>query len=347
MKLSSECVAKLVDFTSRLIMKIGIGIPKMNFASPIKSVKTNTFNLTKQDFVAGLITDELILSSDCATSTLGSNTDGFLMMGRKFWVAVPRALTIAGSDCSGGAGLQADLKVFFRFGVFGQSAVTAVVAENTVGVQGVAAVRPDFVALQIDSCLSDVGADVVKTGMLVDSDIVQAVAERLRFHDVRRLVIDPVMCAKNGDRLIAVEAVHTLVNSLFPLATVVTPNVPEAEALWGRKIQSVMDFRTAAVAIRAMGPRVVVMKRGHSPVNPEGESVDYAFGDDWVPISTARQRPQYPRDRMYLLGRHRRLHGPGDDPVTAVRVAKQYITEAMPPPPTWATATAPSITGRS
>lgn len=254
-----------------------------------------------------------------------------MMVENRKWAAVPRALTIAGSDCSGGAGLQADLKVFFRFGVFGQSVVTAVVAENTVGVQGVASVRPDFVAMQIDSCISDIGADVVKTGMLVDSDIVTVVAERLRFHDVRRLVIDPVMCAKNGDRLIAEDAVQTLVTRLFPMATVVTPNVPEAEALWGRKIETLMDFRTAAVAIRAMGPRIVVMKGGHSPVNPEGESVDYVLsGDDWVAVSGPR-------------GSDRNTHGTGctfsaaiaacmargDDPVTAVRTAKKYITEAI------------------
>lgn len=242
-----------------------------------------------------------------------------------------RCLTIAGSDCSGGAGIQADLKVFHRFGVFGQSAVTAVVAENTVGVQGFVAVSPDMVAMQIDSCLSDIGADAVKTGMLVNAEIVRAVAERLRHYGVRNLVIDPVMCAKNGDRLIAEDAVATLVADLFPLAMVVMPNVPEAEALWGRRIETADDFRHAAEAIHAMGPTVVVMKGGHSPVNPEGESVDFVLaGDLWTSVTGPR-------------GSDRNTHGTGctfsaavtarialgDDPVTAVRAAKSYITAAI------------------
>lgn len=246
-------------------------------------------------------------------------------------LARPRCLTVAGSDCSGGAGIQADLKVFHRFGVFGQSAVTAVVAENTVGVQGYDAVTPALVAMQIDSCLSDIGADAVKTGMLVSADIVRAVAGRLRAHAVSKLVIDPVMRAKNGDRLIAQDAVETLVAELFPLATVVTPNVPEAEALWGRRIQTEVDFRKAAGAIRAMGPLVVVMKGGHSPVNPVGESIDFVLADDeWVAISGPR-------------GSDRNTHGTGctfsaavtarialgDDPVTAVRAAKTYISSAI------------------
>jgi hydroxymethylpyrimidine/phosphomethylpyrimidine kinase len=200
-----------------------------------------------------------------------------------------RALTIAGSDCSGGAGLQADLKTFHTFGVFGQSAVTAVVAENTVGVQGWQAVEPDMVALQIESCLSDIGADAAKTGMLVDAPTIAAVAAKLREHSLPHLVVDPVMRAKGGDPLIAPEAVETLVREIFPLASVVTPNVPEAEALVGGTLATEADFRAAAEAIRAMGPRVVVMKGGHSAVNPEGGSRDFVWdGASWWTLEGER-----------------------------------------------------------
>jgi hydroxymethylpyrimidine/phosphomethylpyrimidine kinase len=227
--------------------------------------------------------------------------------------------------------LQADLKVFFRFGVFGQSAVTAVVAENTLGVQAVEPMTPAFVATQIDSCLSDIGADVVKTGMLVNAAIVEVVAERLAHYKVQRLVIDPVMRAKSGDPLIAPEAVDSLVRHLFPMATVVMPNVPEAEVLWGRPIHTVADFRAAAEAIRALGPQVVVMKGGHSPTNPEGESVDYVWdGQTWLELIGVR-------------GSDRNTHGTGctfsaavaarmalgDDPIQAITIAKQYITAAI------------------
>ena len=242
-----------------------------------------------------------------------------------------RALTIAGSDCSGGAGIQADLKTFHRFGVFGMSAVTAVVAENTVGVQGWAAVAPDVVARQIDSCLDDIGADAVKTGMLVDAAVITAVAARLRAHGVGNLVVDPVMRAKSGDPLIAPEAVEVLVREIFPLARLVTPNVPEAEALWGRSIATEGDLKAAAEAIRTLGPDVVVMKGGHSPVNPEGLSVDFVWdGKEWWPLAGAR-------------GPDRHTHGTGctfSAAVTALLAgglplrealteAKAFITEAI------------------
>lgn len=245
--------------------------------------------------------------------------------------SVPRALTIAGSDCSGGAGIQADLKTFHRFGVFGQSAVTAVVAENTVGVQGVLAVDPAFVAMQIDSCLADVGADALKTGMLVDAPTIRAVADRLRAWGAARLVVDPVMRAKGGDPLIAPEAVDTLVREIFPLAAVVTPNVPEAEALVGGELRTEDDVRAAAEAIRRTGPRLVVMKGGHGRFNPPGQSVDYAWdGTAWTAFPGPR-------------GDDRNTHGTGctfsaaiaaglalgQDPLAAVARAKAYITNAI------------------
>ncbi len=244
---------------------------------------------------------------------------------------IPRALTIAGSDCSGGAGIQADLKAFHRFGVFGQSVVTAVVAENTVGVQGVLAVPPAFVALQIESCLSDVGADAIKTGMLVDAPTIRAVAAALRARGCDRLVVDPVMLAKGGASLIDPDAVRTLVDEVFPLALVVTPNVPEAEALVGAELRTEADFRRAAEAIRGMGPRVVVMKGGHSPANPAGESVDFAWdGREW----RAFTGPRSPDRNTHGTGctfsaAIAALLARGLEPFEAIGQAKRFITEAI------------------
>jgi hydroxymethylpyrimidine/phosphomethylpyrimidine kinase len=245
--------------------------------------------------------------------------------------SVPRALSIAGSDCSGGAGIQADLKTFHAFGVYGASAITAVVAENTVGVQGWRALEPGFVAEQIDSVLNDLGADAVKTGMLVDAPTILAVAERLRAHDVRNLVVDPVMRAKSGDPLIAPEAVDTLVEEIFPLARVVTPNVPEAEALVRRELRDESDFRRAAETIRDMGPSIVVMKGGHSSSGPAGEAVDFVWdGATWTALRGARSGA-------------RNTHGTGCtfsaaiaaglaldlESAEVLRRAKAYITEAI------------------
>ncbi|MBP7125279.1 bifunctional hydroxymethylpyrimidine kinase/phosphomethylpyrimidine kinase [Myxococcota bacterium] len=202
---------------------------------------------------------------------------------------IARALTIAGSDCSGGAGIQADLKTFHRFGVFGQSAVTAVVAENTRGVQGWHRVDPAMVRRQIDSCLQDIGADAVKTGMLVDREVVESVAGGLRHHGVRRLVVDPVMRAKGGDALIDPEAVDALVREVLPLALVVTPNVPEAEVLAGRMLDGPDAVRRAAEAIRAMGPRYVVLKGGHARFGDPSLSVDLLWdGTDLLELPGPR-----------------------------------------------------------
>lgn len=186
-----------------------------------------------------------------------------------------RALTIAGSDSGGGAGIQADLKTFEALGVFGASAITAVTAQNTVGVQGVHPLPPDFVALQIDSVLGDIGADAIKTGMLADAAIVAAVAQRLRAHGATRLVVDPVMVAKGGDALLAPDARGAVIAEILPLALVVTPNLPEAAALLGMPVRGTFDMRAAARAIHALGPRHVVIKGGHDQ-DPR-ESVDLWF----------------------------------------------------------------------
>lgn len=175
----------------------------------------------------------------------------------------PRALTIAGSDSGGGAGIQADLKTFAAFGVYGASAVTAVTAQNTLGVQAIQDIPAEVVAAQIDAVLSDIGADALKTGMLFSTAIIEAVADRLRAHGVTRLVVDPVMVAKGGDRLLRTDAVDTLRELLLPLAAVVTPNAPEASVLAGIDVVDESTAREAARRIRALGPRLVIVKGGH------------------------------------------------------------------------------------
>ena len=176
---------------------------------------------------------------------------------------MPVALTIAGSDSGGGAGIQADLKTFAAFGVYGAAAVTAITAQNTLGVRAIHDVPAEVVVAQIEAVLSDIGADAVKTGMLSSTAIIEVVAERLRAHGVTRLVVDPVMVAKSGDRLLREDAVAALRELLVPLATVVTPNAPEASVLAGLEVVDGTTAREAARRIHALGPRYVIVKGGH------------------------------------------------------------------------------------
>jgi hydroxymethylpyrimidine/phosphomethylpyrimidine kinase len=176
---------------------------------------------------------------------------------------VPRALTIAGSDSGGGAGIQADLKTFSAYRVFGMSVVTAVTAQNSVGVQGVFDLPPEVVARQIDSVLGDFGADAVKIGMLSTAAIARTVGERLRAHRQRRVVLDPVMIAKSGDPLLRPEARGALVAEVLPLAEVVTPNLHEAAALAGIPVASEAEMEEAARRILSLGARAVLVKGGH------------------------------------------------------------------------------------
>lgn len=178
-------------------------------------------------------------------------------------------LTIAGSDSSGGAGIQADLKAFAAHGVYGMSVITALTAQNTETVTGVFEVPAQFVEEQIDTVVADITPDAVKTGMLSSADIIAVVAAKVRQHGLRHLVVDPVMVSKGGARLLREDAVQALRSKLLPLADVVTPNIPEAEDLTGRTLRTDDDIRQAARDIQALGPRNVVMKGGHR----EGEVV--------------------------------------------------------------------------
>jgi len=174
-----------------------------------------------------------------------------------------RALTIAGSDSGGGAGLQADLKTFAAHGVYGTSAITAVTAQNTLGVVAWEALSADFVTAQIEAVAGDIGVDAVKTGMLANAAIVEAVAAAVRSLELPQLVVDPVMVAKGGDTLLEKDAIEAMRTELLPLAHVVTPNIPEAEILAGMAIHSLDAMREAGRRILDLGPRVVLVKGGH------------------------------------------------------------------------------------
>lgn len=199
----------------------------------------------------------------------------------------PRVLSIAGSDSGGGAGIQADLKTFSALGCYGMTAITALTAQNTQGVRAIHGVPPEFLAQQLDAVLEDIGADAVKIGMLHAPEIVRVVAAAIRRHGLRHVVLDPVMVATSGDRLIADETVAVLVAELFPLATVVTPNLDEAELLLGHKIAGVDGLEPAARELLAMGAPNVLLKGGHL----QGDDVvDLLLGATGEPLRLASPR---------------------------------------------------------
>ena len=240
----------------------------------------------------------------------------------------PAVLTIAGSDSSAGAGIQADLKTFAALGVYGTSAITAVTAQNTLGVAAVHELPPDIVAAQIEAVVTDIRPDAVKTGMLASAEIIAAVAGKLRQHSLPNLVVDPVMLAKSGDPLLRADAVQALRDLLLPLAAVVTPNLPEAEALTGYKLASDDDIRRAARDIAAMGPRAVVIKGGHRGGD---QAIDLLYD--------GRDFREYAAPRIATTSDHgtgctfasaiAAFLALGRSLTEAVAEAKAYLTEAM------------------
>ncbi len=239
----------------------------------------------------------------------------------------PVALTIAGSDSSAGAGIQADLKTFAAFEVYGASAITAVTAQNTLGVTAIEELGTGVIAAQIDAVVGDLGVAAVKTGMLSSTLIIETVAERLEVHGLERLVVDPVMVAKSGDRLLREDAVAALRGRLLPLALVLTPNAGEAEVLSGRPVTTMAEAKEAARAIAALGPRHVVVKGGH-------------FGEEAVDVLFDGERfTELPAKRIATTSTHgtgctfssaiaaglANGKGVGD----AVADAKAYVTEAI------------------
>lgn len=239
------------------------------------------------------------------------------------------ALTIAGSDSGGGAGIQADLRAFAALGVHGMSAITALTAQNTTGVFGVVEMTPEFVAQQIDVVVTDLGVDATKTGMLSSQPIIEAVVAKVQEHGLRPLVVDPVMMAKSGDPLLRPDAIDALRKLLIPLATVVTPNLPEAEALAGSPIDSLEGMREAARAIHALGPRAVVVKGGH--LVADADAVDLLFeGDTFVELRAQRFETPHTHGTGCTFASAIAAglaHGLALEP--AVRQAKELITEAV------------------
>ena len=201
------------------------------------------------------------------------------------------ALTIAGSDSGAGAGIQADLKTFAALGVYGTSAITALTAQNTLGVRDIHIVPADFVVAQIDAVADDIAIAAAKTGMLATAAIVRAVAEAAARRAFPWLVVDPVMVAKSGDRLLDDDAVRELTETLMPVASVVTPNRMEAEALTGRVVMSRRDAKDAAQALVDLGAKAAIVKGGHFK---EQEVVDLLFdGDDFHEFRHPRQQTRH------------------------------------------------------
>jgi hydroxymethylpyrimidine/phosphomethylpyrimidine kinase len=237
-----------------------------------------------------------------------------------------KAMTIAGSDSGGGAGIQADLKTFAAHGVYGTCAVTAVTAQSTRGVFAIAEVPEEVVIAQIDVTLEDIGAHAVKTGMLSAASIVEVVANRLEAWGLP-LVVDPVMVAKSGDHLLQPNAVKIVKRDLLPLATVVTPNVPEAEVLTGMEITTLDAAREAAKAISALGPKVVVVKGGHLP----GEPVDVIWdGSGFHELRAERIETTATHGTGCTFSAAIAANlALGLDPLAAIAAAKRYLTAAL------------------
>jgi hydroxymethylpyrimidine/phosphomethylpyrimidine kinase len=243
--------------------------------------------------------------------------------------APPRALTIAGSDSGGGAGIQADLKTLQEFGVFGMSVVTALTAQNTLGVHDVWEAPPAFVVAQLDAVVTDIGVDATKTGMLASAEIIEVVAEGVRRHRLDRLVVDPVCASKHGDPLLHADAIDALRDQILPLAEIVTPNLGEVALLTGVKVHQVGDLRAAAVAVKNLGPRWVLIKGGHLPDN--AAAVDLlSDGEQFIQIVSQRLETRDTHGTGCTLasaivaGRAQGL-----DVEAAVRAAKIYVTGAI------------------
>jgi hydroxymethylpyrimidine/phosphomethylpyrimidine kinase len=240
----------------------------------------------------------------------------------------PRALTIAGSDSGGGAGIQADLKTFSALGVFGMTAITAVTVQNTKGVSSFEELSPHTVAEQIRAVAGDIGVDAAKTGMLASAPIVEAVAEAVEETRLPNLVVDPVFVSKHGHPLLADDAVDALRRLILPLATLVTPNLPEAAGLTGFDVQTTDDMRRAADAILGLGTNAVLVKGGHL----QGDRATDLFADGAVEewIDAERIDTPHTHGTGCTLSSAIAAHLARGAPLTeAVRAGKVFVTEAI------------------
>ena len=241
-----------------------------------------------------------------------------------------KVLTIAGSDSGGGAGIQADLKTFSAIGCYGMSVITALTAQNTRGVTGIHAVPPDFAVQQIEAVFSDMGADAVKIGMLYSAELIEAVSEALKKHDARKIVLDPVMVAQSGDKLLQDDAIEAIKTHLMPLADVVTPNIPEASVLCGRQLKQWSDIESAAETLARHGSRSILIKGGHGDQN---ESTDLLF------LARENRFVSLTADRIQTLNNHgtgctlssaiAAYRAKGRDIEAAVQKAKSFMNRAI------------------
>lgn len=238
-----------------------------------------------------------------------------------------KVLTIAGSDCSGGAGVQADLKTFSAHGVFGMSVIVSVVAENTSRVIAIQDITPDMIGKQIDAVFEDIEVDAVKIGMLSSPECMKAVAAKLQEYKPQNIVVDPVMYAKNGCPLMEPTAVDTLIKTIIPLADVLTPNIPEAEKIAGMQISTVDDMEIAAQRIHAMGCKAVVVKGGHAV----GNALDVLYdGSRIYHFETARIDTKNTHGTGCTFSSAVASHlAKGASIEKAVELAKAYVTTAI------------------
>lgn len=237
------------------------------------------------------------------------------------------ALTIAGSDSSGGAGIQADLKAMLANGVYGMSAITALTAQNTIGVTAISEVTPEFLGQQIDAVFTDIFPDAVKIGMTANAELIEVIAERLCFYKAENIVLDPVMIATSGARLISEEAIAVLKEKLLPIATVITPNIPEAEALSGMKIADKSDMEKAAEYISRAFGCAVLLKGGHS-INDANDLLYENDGIMWFD-GVRIDNPNTHGTGCTLSSAIASNLAKGYDLKNAVKLAKEYISGAL------------------
>ena len=241
-----------------------------------------------------------------------------------------RVLTIAGSDSSGGAGIQADLKTIGANGCYGMSVITALTAQNTVGVSSIHGVPTQFVRQQMEAVLSDIGTDAVKIGMLFSPELIKTIAEQLKKFAVTNIVLDPVMIAQSGDKLLQDEAIDALKSYLIPMACIITPNLPEASVLLGRNIISIDMIHDAAKELCRLGCTNVLIKGGHLGGEDSDDSLYLGDRDEMIYLFAKRIETQNNHGTGCTLSSAiaSRL-AKGDSIITAVRMAKQYITGAI------------------